>query len=36
MKFYQELGFRFLARVAGYYDRREAAVIMARSLTGCR
>ncbi len=31
--FYWQLGYRFLGQVAGYYDQREAAVIMARSLT---
>jgi ribosomal-protein-alanine N-acetyltransferase len=30
--FYSRLGYRFLGQVAGYYDRREAAVIMAHSL----
>lgn len=32
-KFYERLGYSFVAQVAGYYDGREAAVIMARSLT---
>jgi len=32
MRFYRSLGYRFLGRVAGYYDRREAAAIMARSM----
>ena len=32
LQFYRELGYRMLARVAGYYDRREAAAIMAKSL----
>ena len=32
LKFYRKLGYRLIARVAGYYDRREAAVIMARLL----
>ena len=31
-QFYGKLGYRFLGQVAGYYDRREAAVIMAHSL----
>lgn len=30
--FYRQLGFRLIARVAGYYDGREAAVVMARPL----
>lgn len=34
LMFYWKLGYRYLARIAGYYDRREAAVVMARSLTG--
>ncbi len=32
MRFYRSLGYRFLGQVAGYYDRREAAAILARSL----
>jgi ribosomal protein S18 acetylase RimI-like enzyme len=32
LKFYSKLGYRMIARVAGYYDRREAAAIMARTL----
>ena len=32
LRFYGQLGYRFLGQVAGYYDRREAAVIMAHSL----
>ncbi len=32
MRFYRNLGYRFLGKVAGYYDRRESAAIMARSL----
>jgi len=32
LKFYRKLGYRYLARVAGYYDRREAAVVMAHTL----
>ena len=32
VRFYRKLGYRVLARVAGYYDRRESAAIMARSL----
>ncbi|HEX2139769.1 MAG TPA: GNAT family N-acetyltransferase [Woeseiaceae bacterium] len=30
--FYLENGFRILGQVAGYYDRREAAVLMGKSL----
>lgn len=30
--FYQGLGFRLVEQVAGYYDKRESAVVMARSL----
>ena len=32
MRFYRSLGYRFLAKVAGYYDRRETAAILAKSL----
>jgi len=32
-KFYERSGFRFVGRVAGYYDRREAALVMVKSLT---
>ena len=32
LRFYSKLGYRMIARVAGYYDRREAAAIMARTL----
>ncbi len=32
IRFYRNLGYRIIARVAGYYDRREAAAIMARTL----
>lgn len=32
MRFYRKLGYRMLARVAGYYDRREAAAVMAHRL----
>ncbi len=32
MQFYRNLGYRFLGKVAGYYDRRESAAIMARSM----
>jgi len=31
-QFYERMGFRFVSQVAQYYDRREAAVIMAKSL----
>ncbi len=36
MRFYQRLGYRLLGKVAGYYDRRESAVIMARSMIKTR
>jgi ribosomal-protein-alanine N-acetyltransferase len=32
IRFYRNLGYRIIARVAGYYDRREAATVMAKSL----
>lgn len=32
MQFYRNLGYRFLGKVAGYYDRCEPAAIMAKSL----
>ncbi len=32
IRFYRSLGYRFLGQIAGYYDRREAAAILARSL----
>jgi len=31
--FYEQLGYQFVSQVAGYYERREAAIVMARSLT---
>lgn len=31
-KFYDRWGFRFIGQVAGYYDRHEPAVVMAKSL----
>ncbi len=31
--FYERAGFRFVGQVAGYYDNREAAVVMAKTLT---
>lgn len=31
-QFYEKMGFRFVSQVAQYYDRREAAVIMVKSL----
>ena len=31
-KFYENLGYRLVGQMAGYYDRREAAVIMGRAL----
>ena len=30
--FYENLGYRLVGEVAGYYDKREAAVVMSRSL----
>lgn len=33
-KFYRNRGFMIKGRIPGYYDRREAAVIMERKLTG--
>ena len=30
--FYHSLGFRFLGQIAGYYDRRESATIMSKTL----
>lgn len=32
IQFYRNLGYRFLGKVAGYYDRRESAAIMAKLL----
>lgn len=32
MAFYRQLGYRYLGLMAGYYDRRETAVIMGKSL----
>ena len=29
--FYENLGYRLVGQVAGYYDKREAAVVMART-----
>lgn len=31
-RFYGRLGYRFVGQIAGYYDGKEAAVILARSL----
>lgn len=31
-KFYERFGFRFVGQIAGYYDRREAAIIMVKPL----
>ena len=33
-KFYEQSGFRFVGQVAGYYDQREAAAVMVKSLVG--
>lgn len=32
MHFYESLDYRFVSQVAGYYDQREAAVVMAKTL----
>jgi len=32
--FYERAGFRFVGQIAGYYDNREAAVVMVKTLTG--
>jgi len=32
-RFYEQLDYRFVSQVAGYYERREAAVVMVKSLT---
>ena len=34
--FYEHAGFRFVGQVAGYYDNREAAVVMVKTLTNTR
>lgn len=31
-KFYERFGFRFVGQVAGYYDKRESAIVMAKTL----
>ena len=31
-RFYERLGYGFVSQVSGYYERREAAVVMAKSL----
>ena len=31
--FYERAGFRFVGQVAGYYDNREAAFVMVKTLT---
>jgi len=31
-KFYERSGFRFIGQVAGYYDKREPAVVMVKTL----
>ena len=36
LRFYRKLGYRVIARVAGYYDRREAAAVMARNVNELR
>lgn len=32
LRFYRKLGYRLIARVAGYYERREAADVMIHTL----
>jgi ribosomal-protein-alanine N-acetyltransferase len=32
LRFYRKLGYRYIARIGGYYDRREAAIVMAQLL----
>ncbi len=36
LRFYRKLGYRVIARVAGYYDRRDSAAVMARNLNELR
>lgn len=31
-KFYERFGFRFVGQVAGYYDKRESAIVMVKTL----
>lgn len=31
-KFYERFGFRFIGQIVGYYDRRESAIVMVKSL----
>jgi ribosomal-protein-alanine N-acetyltransferase len=31
-RFYERLDYRFISQVAGYYEKREAAVVMVKSL----
>jgi ribosomal-protein-alanine N-acetyltransferase len=31
-QFYESMGYRLVSQVAGYYEKREAAVVMAKSL----
>ena len=31
-RFYNALGFQYLGQIAGYYDRREAATVLGKSL----
>ena len=31
-KFYERSGYRFIGQVAGYYDKRESAVVMVKTL----
>lgn len=32
VSFYRKLGYRIVGNIAGYYDRREAASVMARAM----
>jgi ribosomal protein S18 acetylase RimI-like enzyme len=31
-QFYERCGFRFVGQVAGYYDKRESAIVMVKTL----
>jgi len=31
-RFYERLDYQFVSQVTGYYERREAAVVMAKTL----
>jgi ribosomal-protein-alanine N-acetyltransferase len=34
--FYEKMGYRLISQVAGYYEKREAAAVMAKSLVAAR